>query len=188
MWILRSMQCLCERRSAKPALNRRLSRTFFRPASRGLAKSTVAQPEIFFGRRPAANSAAYRTTRDLRSINRRVWSPKNSLNYTMPKSMDENEKKSLHFLLDTITSVSSSFFPFGSESPMELSLSGTKVPGIFRSRKLSFPGANVPLNFRSWERKFHGTFAPGSESSIGGTFAPGSESSWERKFLLPRNS
>ena len=33
---------------------------------------------------------------------------------------------------------------------MELSLSGTKVPGIFRSR----------------ERKFHGTFVPGSESSI----------------------
>ena len=57
---------------------------------------------------------------------------------------------SLHFLLDTITSVSSSFFPFGSESSMELSLSGTKVPGIFRPR----------------ERKFHGTFVPGSECSI----------------------
>jgi len=37
------MRCLCERRSAKPALNQRLSR-------------------FFFGRRPAANSAAYRTT------------------------------------------------------------------------------------------------------------------------------
>jgi len=43
---------------------------------------------------------------------------------------------------------------------MELSLSGTKVPGIFRSR----------------ERKFHGTFVPGSECS------------WERKFLLPQKS
>jgi len=36
------MRCLCERRSAKPVLNRRLSRFFFRPASRGLAKSTAA--------------------------------------------------------------------------------------------------------------------------------------------------
>jgi len=38
-----------------------LAEFFFRPASRGLAKSTAAQPEIFFGWRPAANSAAYRT-------------------------------------------------------------------------------------------------------------------------------
>jgi len=51
--------------------------------------------------------------------------------------------------------------------------------------ELSFSGAKVPLNFRSRERKFHGTFAPGSESSTYGTFAPGSECSWERKFLLP---
>ena len=34
-----------------------------------------------------------RLARDLQSLHRRVWSPKNSLNYTMPKSMDENEKK-----------------------------------------------------------------------------------------------
>jgi len=51
--------------------------------------------------------------------------------------------------------------------------------------ELSFSGAKVPLNFRSRERKFHGTFAPGSESSTYGTFVPGSECSWERKFLLP---
>ena len=39
----------------------------------------------------------------------------------------------------------------------------------FRSRELSLSGAK-------------GTFAPGSESSIGGTFAPGSESSMELSF------
>ena len=62
-----------------------------------------------------------------------------------------------------IIQISYSFFPFGSESSMEPSLSGTKVPGIFRSQ----------------ERKFHGTFVPGSECSIEtiGAKVPGSESS-----------
>jgi len=40
--ILRSCGACGERRWAKPALSRRLSRIFFRPASRGLAKSTAA--------------------------------------------------------------------------------------------------------------------------------------------------
>jgi len=48
---------------------------------------------------------------------------------------------------------------------------GAKVLGI------SLPGAKVPgsessKNFRSWERKFQGTKVP-----YHGTFAPGSESS-----------
>ena len=72
-----------------------------------------------------------------------------------------------------IIQISYSFFPFGSDSSMELSLSGTKVPRIFRSQ----------------ERKFHGTFVPGSECSIEfslpGVKVPWNFRSRERKFLLP---
>jgi len=46
-------------------LNWRLSRIFFQPAAGGLAKSTAAKPNIFFGWRLAANSAAYRPISDV---------------------------------------------------------------------------------------------------------------------------
>ena len=48
--------------TAKPAAEPAAKPIFFRPAADGLAKSMAAKPEIFFVRRPAANSAAYRSS------------------------------------------------------------------------------------------------------------------------------
>ena len=49
--------------TAKPAAEPAAKPNFFRPAAGGLAKSMAAKPKIFVGRRPAANSAAYRSSR-----------------------------------------------------------------------------------------------------------------------------
>ena len=56
--------------TAKPAAEPAASRIFCRPAAGGLAKLMAAKPKFFFGRRPAANSAAYRSSSKQTAVGR----------------------------------------------------------------------------------------------------------------------